>query len=199
MKQRRAPTKGEMAQQLQEQGQDLNKRVENIEMSTRISQMLIQQFGNSISQIANDIRELANRQRDIQYKLLAVQDLVPDLNVDEITKLAEEKQVADFEEASAKENEEKGYTVTEEVGEDSVVVFTTATEAEGKSILRSKLALSDIALPDFRDQLLGKKVGESFDSQLQGVDHKVTLLQVLQKPAAPEGEAQGGQEQQENG
>jgi hypothetical protein len=185
MKQRRAPTKGEMAQQLKEQGGDLSKRVEQMEMATRISQMRVQQVGNSISSIAADVREMANRQRDLQYRLLAVQELTG-LDTSKINALSEEKQVADFTEASAKENEQLGYTPGDAIDEDSVVVFTTKTEAEGKSILRSKLPLSDIALPDFREQLLGKKAGESFESELQGVKHKVTLLEVYQKPPAPE-------------
>lgn len=185
MKQRKAPTKSEMAQQLQKQGTDLNSRVQQMEMATRVSQMMLQQVGNSISQIAADVRELANRQRDIQYRLLALQELST-VSTEDVNALAEKKQVADFDEASEKENEEKGYTKGDVLNEDSVVIFTTKAADADRSILRSKLALSDIALPDFRETLLGKKEGDEFDAKLQGQDHKVTVLSVLQKPVQEE-------------
>lgn len=203
MRQRKAPTKNQLAQQVQQQSNALDKRVENIEMSSRITQMLIKQIGNSMNQISANVRELANRQRDLQYRLLAVQDLTG-LETDKINALAEEKQVKDFTDASDKENEEKGYTAGDVVDEDSVVVFTTKTENADRSILRSKLALSEIALPDFREALLEKKVGHTFEAQLQGVSHEVTLLEVWQKPEKPEepeqtGESSEGQESQQDG
>lgn len=197
MRQRKAPTKNELAQQVQKQSTDLAKRVENVEMASRISQMLLQQIGNSVNQIGADVRELANRQRDLQYRLLAIQEL-SGLGTDKINALAEEKQVKDFSDTSDKENEEKGYTAGDVINEDSVVVFTTEAEQTERSILRSKLALSEIALPDFREALLEKKVGDTFEAQLQGLNHKVTLLEVWQKPAEPEttGETNEGQESQ---
>jgi len=182
MRERKAPTKNQLAQKVQGQTEALDKRVENIEMTSRISQMLIQQMGNSMSQLAADVRELANRQRDIQYRLLAIQDLSSGVDVEAVNKLAEDKQVKDFSEASAKENEDLGYTPSEEVDEDSVVVFTTKTEVEGKDILRSKLILSEIALPDFKDALLKKKAGDSFDADIQGTTHAVTVLEVFHRP-----------------
>jgi len=201
MKQRRAPTKNELAQQVQGKTTELGKRVEQLEMATRVSQMMAQQIGNSMSQLAADLREIANRQRDIQYRLLAVQE-VSGLDSSIINQLAEDKQVGDFTEASDKENEQMGYTPGDVVVDESIVVFTTKTDAEGKGILRSKLALTDIALPDFRESLLAKKAGDVFEADLQGTKHEVTILQVLCKPepvaepSAAQEETQDGQEQQ---
>ena len=182
MRERKAPTKNQLAQQVRGKTEDLDKRVESLEMATRMSQMLTQQVGNSISQLAADLREIASRQRDIQYRLLAIQEIDVNLGTEAVNALAEKKQVADFTSASVKENKELGYTPGEVINEDSVVIFTTKTSTEGKSILRSKLALADIALPEFRDSLLKRKAGESFDADLQGVSHEDTVLEVLQKP-----------------
>jgi len=196
MKQRRAPTKNELAQQVQGQTVDLNKRVEQLEMATRVSQMMAQQIGNSMSQLAADVREIANRQRDIQYRLLAVQE-VAGLDAGIINQLAEDKQIRDFTEASDKENVEQGFTSGDVVVDESVVIFTTKTGEEGKGILRSKLALSDIALPEFREALLTKKAGDVFEADLQGTKHEVTVLEVLCKPEpVVEEKAQDGQEEQ---
>jgi hypothetical protein len=201
MKQRRAPTKNELAQQVQGQTKELGTRVEQLEMATRVSQMMAQQIGNSMSQLAADMREIANRQRDIQYRLLAVQE-VSGLDVNIINQLAEDKQIGDFTEASDKENVEMGYTAGDVISEDSIVIFTTKTAAEGKGILRSKLSLTDIALPEFREALLAKKAGDVFEADLQGTKHEVTLLEVLVKPepvvepSVVKEEIQDGQEQQ---
>lgn len=186
MRERKAPTKKQLAQQVQGQTDDLSKRVESLEMATRVSQMLTQQVGNSMSQLATDLREIANRQRDIQYRLLAIQEIDENLNTEAVNELAEKKQIADFSSASLKENEDLGFTPGEVINEDSVIVFTTKTETEGKSILRSKLALTDIALPEFRESLLQKKAGDSFTADLQGVKHDVTILEVFQKPIKEE-------------
>src|SRR5688500_8721518 len=90
----------------------LEKKVEQLEMATRISQMLLQQMGNSTNTMGRDLSELATRQRDVQYRLLAVQELAQ-LNVDDINKRAEELQVKDFDEASEKEDAERNYTMAD--------------------------------------------------------------------------------------
>jgi len=195
MKQRKAPTKNELAQNIKGKTDDLDKRVEQLEMATRVSQMLTQQVGNSMSQLAADLREIANRQRDIQYRLSAIQEIDKDLNVEDVNALAEKKQIVDFTSASDKENTDLGFTPGEVINSESVVVFTTTANAEGKSILRSKLALTEIALPEFKDSLIDRKAGDSFTADLQGVEHEVTVLEVFQKPLVEEvAEPSSGQE-----
>ena len=168
--------------------QKLEKDVEQMQMSTRIVQMLLQQLGNSSNALGRDIGELATRQRDNQYQFLALRELLG-VNVDEVNKKAEELQIKDFNEASDKEDLEKGYTETDVVADDSVVIFTTDVDDEdGKGILRSKLVLEDIAFPQFRDDLIGKKVGDKVEADINGTTHKVTLLGIRQAPPKPEAE-----------
>lgn len=161
----------------------LEKRVQNIEMASRVGQMLIQQIGNAVSPMARDVGELAGRQRELQYRLLAVQELL-NLNIDQINTRSEELQVKDFEETSAKEDTEKGYDTVDTVTEDSVVIFTSKTpeEAVDKGILRSKLLVKEIGFPSLREDLIGKKVGDTLLTDVNGTKHSITILGVRYAP-----------------
>lgn len=161
----------------------LEKRVQNMEMAARVSQMLIQQIGNNFSPMARDVGELAGRQREMQYRLLAVQELL-NLNLDAINTRSEQLQVKDFEETSEKEDKEKGYDTVDVVTEDAVVIFTSKTpdEAVDKGILRSKLLVKEIGFPALREDLVGKKVGDVIDTDVNGVKHSITILGVRKAP-----------------
>ncbi len=173
--------------------QELEKRVANLEMANRVSQMLLQQIGGAVSPMARDVGELANRQRELQYRTLAVQELLA-LKADDITKRSEELQVKDFEETSAKEDAEKGYTVSDVVGDDSVVILTSKVEGEG-GILRSKLVVKDIGFPQLRQDLTGKTVGEVVEADINGTKHSITVLGVRTVPAQPQEAAADGAQQ----
>jgi hypothetical protein len=166
----------------------LEQRVGQMETSHRIMQMLLQQIGNSISPMASDVQELANRQRDIQYRLLAIQTM-DGKTIDQINKVSEQLQLKDFNEASMKENQEKGYVPSQEpVGEDSVVIITTTTpdEVVSKGFLRSKILVSEIGLPDLKDKMMGKQVGDKFESDVNGVKHVMEVLEILKAPKKEE-------------
>jgi len=158
-------------------------------MATRISQMLLQQVGNSSNQMGRDLSELATRQRDVQYRQLALQDLLG-VDLDALDKKAEELQIKDFSEASAKEDLEKNYTEASVVAEDSVVIITTKVEEDSaKGILRSKLVVGEIAFPQLKEDLMGKKAGDSLEADINGTNHEITVLAIRTKPPEPEIEA----------
>lgn len=159
----------------------LEKRVENLEMASRVSQMLLQQIGGSVSPMARDVGELSGRQRELQYRVLAIQELLT-VNSDDIAKRSEQLQVKDFDETSAKEDVEKGYTVADVVAEDSVVIFTSKVNGEG-GVLRSKLVVQEIGFPQLRADLLGKTAGEIVDADINGTTHQITLLGIRTAPA----------------
>jgi hypothetical protein len=172
----------------------LEKRVSNLEMANRVAQMLLQQIGGSVSPMARDVGELATRQREMQYRFLAIQELLT-LNTDEIAKRSEALQVKDFEETSAKEDAEKGYTVADVVGEDSVVILTTKVEGGEGGILRSKLVVKEIGFPQLRADLTGKKVGDVVEADINGTKHSITVLGVRSVPATTqEATADGAQQ-----
>lgn len=165
----------------------LEKRIANIEMANRVTQMLLQQIGGSVSPMARDVGELAQRQRELQYRTLAIQELLA-LSTDAIAKRSEELQVKDFDETSAKEDVEKGYTVTDVVTDDSVVIVTSkiSGNADAQGILRSKLVVAEIGFPQLRADLLGKKVSDVVEADINGVKHELTVLGVRAVPAKQE-------------
>ena len=160
----------------------LEKQVKNMEVALRVSQMLIQQMGGSLQPLSRDLGELANRQRELQYKSLAMQKLL-ELDAAKINVKAEELQLLDFEEASAKEDAEKGLSEAEVIAEDSVVVLTSVSSQAEKSILRSKLMISEIGFPQLKADLLGKKVGDKVSADIGGIQHEITILAIKSLPA----------------
>lgn len=159
------------------------KKVQQLEMSQRVNQMLIQQIGNSVSPMAKDVGELAGRQRELQYQLLAVRELL-NLKLEDVNARAEELQIKDFTEASDKEDLEKGYTVGDEITDESVIVLTSKVDPDkGGGILRSKLVVKDIGFPELRKDLLGKKVNDQVVADINGTQHTITVLGVRNVPA----------------
>jgi hypothetical protein len=171
----------------------LEKRVSNLEMANRVAQMLLQQIGGSVSPMARDVGELSGRQREMQYRFLAIQELLS-LNTDEIAKRSEALQIKDFEETSAKEDAEKGYTVGDVVTEESVVIVTSKVDGEG-GILRSKLVVKEIGFPQLRADLAGKKVGEVVEADINGTKHSITILGIRTVPATQQEAAADGAQQ----
>lgn len=168
--------------------QAMEKQVEQLTMATRIFQQLLQQTGTNVSAMQKDVAELANRQREMQYRFLAYQELAS-VSVEDINKKAEELQIKDFEDFSSKDDEEKGLTEADVVAEDSIIIFTTDAE-DNKGYLRSKQSVSELAFPQMRDDLIGKKVGESIDADVNGVTHTLTVLGIRSKPAEVKDEQQ---------
>lgn len=165
-----------------ERQEALEKRVASLEMAVRVSQMLLQQMGGSLQPLSRDLGELANRQRDLQYKVLAFQALT-NLDAEAVNAKAEELNLKDFEEASAKEDAEKGYTSAEVIAEDSIVILSSVAEKAEKSILRSKLMVEEIGFPQLKADLLGKKRGDKISADVSGVQHEITILDIKTAPA----------------
>lgn len=178
------PTKGEKFDAL-------TKRVEQLEMSTRFSQMMLQQMGNSVQPMQQDMSEIANRQRDLQYRLLAYQELT-NITREQVDIKTKELQLVDFEELNAKDDTEQGYLTSETgvVGDDSVIVITSTTPENDidAGILRSKMVLSQVNNPELREALIGKKTGETTEFDLSGIKHQATILDVKTVPAVEETE-----------
>ena len=160
---------------------ETEKGVQQLQMATRMSQMLIQQMGNSVQTISKDLGELTGRQRDIQYRLLAIQELL-NLNADDVVAKAEALQVKDFEETSAKEDVTEGCTDADTVAEDSVIILTSKVETGG-GILRTRLKVAELGFPQLKQDLLGKRVGDTVEADINGTKHSITLLGIKASPA----------------
>ena len=180
-------TKGSQQQTKGQRFEAMEKTLKQLQMSVQVNQMLLKQVGNTISPIQGDLGEFIGRQRELQYRVLAVQEL-SNLDVVTIDAKSRELQIKDFEESSAKEDEEKGYTVADVVAEDSVITLTSTTpdeEGPDKGILRSKMEYKDFMLPQF-EALLGSKVGDSVDIDVNGVKHKIEIVKISTVPKVEE-------------
>jgi hypothetical protein len=158
--------------------------VKQLQMATRVSQMLIQQMGQSVQSMGRDMNEITVRQRELQYKVLAIQELM-NIDADAVTRRAEALQIKDFEETSAKEDVAQECTDADEVTEDSVIVLTSKVEAGG-GILRTRLKVAELGFPQLKQDLLGKKVGDTIEADINGTKHSITLLGIKKLPVKVE-------------
>jgi len=166
--------------------QKLCKQVEHLEMNSKVFQTIIQRFGQSFSGMEQDISSIATTQRDIQYKLLAMTEIL-NIDNDTLNGKIEKLQIVDFEEASEKEDAERSFTKVDVVESNSVVVFTTSTvDSKAKDILRSKVDLEEINHPEFVAAVMGKSRGDTFTTTINEAEHSVTVLDIKTKPVLPE-------------
>ena len=170
------PTKGQRFEQVEQS-------VKRTEMQLQVFQMLSQQMGNTVVKVQETLDELVHKQRELQYRTLALQSLVPGVTLDVIQEKATSLQVEDFEELNEKENTAKGYTAADLVADNSAIVLTTTTDGENdKGVLRSKLVWKEIGYPELKDGALGKKAGDKFDATIDNTLHHVVLLEVYTVP-----------------
>lgn len=155
---------------------ELKTELANIQMAGRISQMMIQQMMNNNKTMAEDLGRALGLINELQYKLLAIQR-VSNLNVDNLSMVADELRIKDFNEASDTEDQRDGFTVATSVSPDSTIILTSETES-GKGIFRSRIKLSDCGVPSLITELAGKSVGDKVVVKLNEQDHTVELLGV---------------------
>jgi hypothetical protein len=160
--------------------QEAESGVKQLQMATRVNQMLIQQMGQSVTGMSKDMNELTARQRELQYTVLAMQELL-NLNPVDVSTRAETLQIKDFEEASAKQDVEVGAVDADVVTEDCAIVLTSKVGAGG-GILRTRLNVAEIGFPQLKQDLLNKKVGDTFDADVNGTTHSITLLGIKRLP-----------------
>lgn len=158
---------------------ELETIVQNSNMALQMSQMMIKHLTNQLSAIQSDVGGLMGMSNDFQYRTLSMLELGP-FNKDEINAKAEEFKLADFTKASDKEDEAKGYEVDETgvVTEDSIVIITSSTPdtPEDHGIFRSKFSMNECQTPDLREKLLKSKVGDTIETEINGVKHVIDVL-----------------------
>lgn len=165
----------------------LEAKVKNLEASIRIMQMMQQQMGQSLMPMQQDVAGMATQLQTSSYTNLALQEL---LNVDS-TKLDEVYQklrLADYNEVSEKEDKDNNFGILDVVESDqNIVILTSHTpdEDKDKGIFRTKMVVAELG-PDLSPLLIGKKVGDTFDHELQGVKHVFELIAVRSVPAPVE-------------
>ncbi len=177
-----APTRKEAARQV-------NAELTNLQQAMQISQMMIRQLLESNRNMSEDLGRALNLISELQYKVLAVQDVAA-LDLNALNAKADALRLRDFDDASAREDENKNFTVGDVVKEDSTVILTS-TALGDKGIFRSRLVLAECGVPDLISGLQGQPVGTKVDVMLNGLLHTVELLGIRQPPKQEAQPAEG--------
>jgi hypothetical protein len=168
----------------------LTKMVENLSQAVRVQQLIFQQFANNFGKLDKDMHNAMGVINDLQYRTLALIE-TSTVSKDELDSVAERLKLKDYNEASDKEDQEKGYTVSDTVKEDSIVIITTECEDDPmSSLFRSKFKLSESGNDDLKQKALGLKVGDKVDIVINGRQHKLELLGVREEPPKEEADNQ---------
>lgn len=169
---------------------ELETYVSNLTAASRITQAMIQQLLQNNKNMGEDLNKALGMLNELQYKVLAMQKLTS-VPLDKISEEVESLKLKDFNEASDKEDAQKGYSVVSVVEEDSVVILTSTTSTTpDRGIFRSKIALSESGVPDLISGLLGKSAGAKLSVKLNGEEHLVELLGIRKPPKPQESVSQ---------
>ncbi|MDF0679189.1 MAG: hypothetical protein P0107_09195, partial [Nitrosomonas sp.] len=136
---------------------------------------------------SEDLSYSLNQQYELQYKYTALQKHL-NLDAEALNKIANEQRLADFDEASAKQDKKDNLTAATTVSADSTVTITSIAKDEAgndRGIFRSRLKLSESGAPDLIKGLEGKSVGDRVTVTLNGVSHDVELLAIRNPVVAP--------------
>ena len=167
----------------------------NTQAALQMSQMMVKHITNQLSALQADVGGLMGMSNDFQYRTLSMLEL-GNFDKKAINAKAEEFKLADFNQASDKEDASKGYVVdpTGVINEQSIVLISSSTPdtEEDKGIFRSKFSMTEVSTPELREKLIGAKVGDSVEVDIQGTRHVVSILGLRLKKV----EEENTQEQQ---
>ena len=165
--------------------QKTDTELQNLQMSVRVSQMMIQQLMQNVKVMGEDLGAALNQLYELQYKYIAMQEHMK-LDVNQLNDIANNHRLKDFNEASQKADERENLLPSEVVDNNSTIVITSVAKDEtgqDKGIFRSRLKLADAGVPELTSQLSGKKVGDRVKVKLNVIDHDVELL-AIKKPTS---------------
>lgn len=169
----------------------LEQRLGQLEMASRISQMMTQQLMNNMKNMQQDIGRALGLLNETQYKLLAVQQ-VAKLDVTQMNEIANVLRLKDFNEASDREDVEGQFTLGDTVDKESTIILTSTTKNVDQGIFRSRIKLANCGVPDLINAFAGAQVGAKATVSLNGVEHEVELLGI-RNPAPVVAESTGPQ------
>jgi hypothetical protein len=167
---------------------EMHVTLQNMQQMFNIQKMITQQFAQNLSKIDRDVNNAMGVINDLQYRTLAMLEVFAEAtgkSADDIEEAAEKLKLKDYNEASDKEDAEKGYEVDSVVKGDSVVILTSNCESDpNKSIFRTKFKLDEEALTDeLKSKLLGLKVGEKVVATLpDNSEHEIEVVGVRKPP-----------------
>jgi hypothetical protein len=174
---------------------ELEVALQNTQMALQVSQMMIKHLTDQFKATQNDLSSTMGMLNDFQYRTLAMLE-VGNFDRNAIEEKAEAIKLLDFNKASDKDDELKGY-VSDDSGvitEDSVVTITSHTPdlAEDQGIFRSKFPMSECLSPQLRQKLLGLKLNDSVKVDLNGAVHDIKILSIKKVVKTEEASTQEG-------
>lgn len=160
---------------------ELEVALQNTQMALQVSQMMIKHLTDQFRATQNDLSSTMGMLNDFQYRTLAMLE-IGNFDKDAIEQKAEQIKLTDFNKASDKDDELKGYIADEAgvINEDSVVTITSHTPdlAEDQGIFRSKFHMSECLSPAVREKLLGLKLNDTVSVDLNGASHSITVISI---------------------
>lgn len=168
---------------------ELEVALQNTQMALQVSQMMIKHITDQFKAVQNDVTNTMGMLNDFQYRTLAMLE-VGNFNREDIEQKAEALKLVDFDNASAKEDTQKGYVQDEAgvVGENSVITITSHTPdlAEDQGIFRSKFPMSECLSPSLREKILGLRLNDTVEVDIGGIKHNITILSIKKTQIAEE-------------
>ena len=167
--------------------EQLEKNVKQMQMATQIGQIMQQQLNQTLGAIKDDITSLAPQFQNIQYSLLALQQLL-DIDTKKMNEIAGELRLKDWTEANDKEDAEGNFKIKLNVDTDQdfvIISSSTPDEEENKGMFRSRQLIAQLP-PELAKEMIGKGVGDKVDFKSEEVRHVIEILGVREAPPAPE-------------
>lgn len=172
---------------------ELETSMQNAQMATQVTQMMLKQVLEQFQGLRSDVDNTMGILNDFQYRSQAMLKL-GNFDIDELNKYADELKLTDYMKASDAEDESKGYLNDDKgtIEEDSVIIITSSTnDDEDKGIFRSKFSMTECHTDSLKENLLGKKVGDKVEEEINGDTHTITVVGLrkptVQEETAPEG------------
>lgn len=173
---------------------ELEVALQNTQMALQVSQMMVKHLTEQFKATQNDLSSTMGMLNDFQYRTLAMLD-VGNFDRNAIETKAEELKLIDFNNASVKEDNLKGYEedTVGLVNENSVITITSTTPdlAEDQGIFRSKFPMSECVNPALRQKLLGLKLNDTVEVEFNGAKHNIKVLSIKKTLVAQTTEQEG--------
>lgn len=160
----------------------MDKKLNNVEMAGRVTQMMVQQVVQNVQNMSQDLGKAFATINELQYKILAMQS-VGNFDMKAMQVKAEELRLNDFIEASDAEDKQGNFTIGDKVEEDSTIIITSTTP-DDTGIFRSRIKLAECGVPALIQGLTGQTIGSKVTCKLNGADHTVELLGIRNPPRA---------------
>jgi len=157
--------------------QELKVALQNSEMATRISQMMLKQILEQFQGLRVDVDNSMGILNDFQYRTQAMLEL-GSFDLDKLNEVAEGLKLTDYMSASDAEDLAKGYELDDGVvTEESILIITSTTNGdEDKGIFRSKFPFNECQTETLKESLLGKKLGDKFLEEINGDSHEIEIV-----------------------